>query len=294
MIVQVKLLQFYLIPHIHLLLLFLKLSTFHIRLETGLHIQVNTVGLPVGSGLGSSASLAVATAGALFCWMCELQFGASFSNEQLQMINDHAFSAEKIMHGNPSGLDNTVSTYGGAIRFIRKEETIECSPIPRFPQLDILLTNTHVPRSTKTLVAAVQSRKDHFPLIVSRIFDSIEQIVLNWCQLCEQIDDTHLSKSQYDQLSELVEVNHHLLCALGVGHPALTRVVDVTKEYGLATKLTGAGGGGCAVTVLPPNLTQAERQNFICSLTERLAECTVLPSSIGGSGILLHEIDSFP
>jgi mevalonate kinase len=45
-------------------------------------------------------------------------------------------------------------------------------------------------------------------------------------------------------------MNHHLLCALGVGHAALDQVVSITREEGLPTKLTGAGGGGCAFTVL--------------------------------------------
>jgi GHMP kinases C terminal len=47
-------------------------------------------------------------------------------------------------------------------------------------------------------------------------------------------------------------MNHHLLCALGVGHPSLSTVVNASDECGMACKLTGAGGGGCAITLLPP------------------------------------------
>jgi mevalonate kinase len=47
-------------------------------------------------------------------------------------------------------------------------------------------------------------------------------------------------------------MNHHLLCALGVGHPSLSAVVNASEECGMACKLTGAGGGGCAITLLPP------------------------------------------
>lgn len=46
-------------------------------------------------------------------------------------------------------------------------------------------------------------------------------------------------------------MNHHLLCALGVGHPSLSAVVNASEESGMACKLTGAGGGGCAITLLP-------------------------------------------
>lgn len=60
-------------------------------------------------------------------------------------------------------------------------------------------------------------------------------------------------------------MNHHLLCGVGVGHPALTAVVEAaaaattTKKSssssgsssGFAAKLTGAGGGGCAIVLSP-------------------------------------------
>ena len=46
-------------------------------------------------------------------------------------------------------------------------------------------------------------------------------------------------------------MNHHLLCALDVSHPSLDAVFKVSKSEGLSCKLTGAGGGGCAITLLP-------------------------------------------
>jgi mevalonate kinase len=47
--------------------------------------------------------------------------------------------------------------------------------------------------------------------------------------------------------------NHAHLVELGVSHPALEMIVAATGQepFNLATKLTGAGGGGCAVTLIP-------------------------------------------
>lgn len=46
--------------------------------------------------------------------------------------------------------------------------------------------------------------------------------------------------------------NHEHLVTLGVSHPALETIRSKTAvPHGLSTKLTGAGGGGCAVTLIP-------------------------------------------
>lgn len=47
-------------------------------------------------------------------------------------------------------------------------------------------------------------------------------------------------------------MNHHLLCAMGVGHRAFDTVHRVARECGFPSKLTGAGGGGCAFCLIVP------------------------------------------
>lgn len=63
--------------------------------------------LPVGMGLGSSAAYSVSLVAGL--WNI---FGYLKGIENKEMINNWAFQAECIMHGTPSGIDNTVSTFG--------------------------------------------------------------------------------------------------------------------------------------------------------------------------------------
>lgn len=59
--------------------------------------------------------------------------------------------------------------------------------------------------------------------------------------------------AQVSTLEKLIDENHAHLVSLGVGHPALEAVKAKAGEqpWGLHTKLTGAGGGGCAVTIIP-------------------------------------------
>ena len=49
-------------------------------------------------------------------------------------------------------------------------------------------------------------------------------------------------------------MNQHHLNALGVGHASLDQLCQVTTAHGLHSKLTGAGGGGCGITLLRPGL----------------------------------------
>lgn len=51
----------------------------------------------------------------------------------------------------------------------------------------------------------------------------------------------------------MIDENHGHLVTLGVSHPALEaiRAKTALEPFGLKTKLTGAGGGGCAVTLIP-------------------------------------------
>lgn len=84
--------------------------------------------LPVGAGLGSSASYSVCVATALLQLNGYLSAGTGMDvAAQRDLVNQWAFQAEKVIHGNPSGIDNTVSTLGGAVMF-KKGEKIE--PLP--------------------------------------------------------------------------------------------------------------------------------------------------------------------
>jgi len=57
------------------------------------------------------------------------------------------------------------------------------------------------------------------------------------------------------QLGRFMNVNHALLEALGVGHPALSRIVLAARSAGAyGAKLTGAGGGGCMIAFCPKSL----------------------------------------
>jgi len=248
--------------------------------------------LPTGAGLGSSAAYCVCMAAALLT-VCEeipnpQKDGVSagrWTVEDLELINKWAFQGERVIHGNPSGVDNAVSTWGGALRF----QQGKISSLKRPPTLKILLTNTKVPRSTKALVASVRSRLLKFPEIVTPLLASINAISLECERLLGEMAAAP-ALEHYLVLEELIDMNQHHLNALGVGHASLDQLCQVTMAHGLHSKLTGAGGGGCGITLLRPDLEQPEVEATKQALTDCGFDCW--ETSIGAPGISVHSAAS--
>ncbi|GAA5805260.1 hypothetical protein HPULCUR_010774 [Helicostylum pulchrum] len=235
--------------------------------------------LPVGAGLGSSASYSVAIATALLILVGEIptDFNKSeLRQEYLSKINGYAFKAEEVIHGNPSGVDNAVATYGGAKTFMRGQGF---ATLEGFQSLRLLLTNTKVPRSTNLLVAGVGAKRKTYPLIIEPMLESMNAIALH----CRDAFKKSQSKSDLmDELEDLVGLNHCLLEGLGVSHPSLEKVRTITAESGLKTKLTGAGGGGCAVTFIRDDVEQIVIDKVLDQLKEEGFDC--YQTNVGGTG----------
>lgn len=244
--------------------------------------------LPTGAGLGSSAAYSVCLAAGLLtaCGITPnpLRDGETvgrWASEHLELINTWALRGERVIHGNPSGVDNAVSTWGGALRY--QQGTI--TALKRLPTLQILLTNTKVPRSTKALVARVQGRLLKFPKIVAPLLASIDAISLQCQQVLEDMVAAPAAE-HYLMLEELIDMNQHHLNALGVGHASLDQLCQVTQARGLHSKLTGAGGGGCGITLLRPDLEPQDVEAAKQALSGCGFDCW--ETSVGAPGVSAH------
>lgn len=249
--------------------------------------------LPTGAGLGSSAAFSVCVAAALLSAsgaiptpLKDWDITARWSQEHMELINSWAFQGEMIIHGNPSGVDNAVGTWGGMLRFLSGK----IIPLSRVPLLRILLTNTKVPRSTKVLVAGVKDKMNKFPSIMYPVLESVDAISCTCEKTLSDMTSEPITGEHYNVLEELIDINQHHLNVMGVGHPALDTLCSVTLARGLHSKLTGAGGGGCGITLLRPETDCLVIQNTIQDLQSFGFDCW--ETSIGGPGVQQHSSHS--
>uniref|UniRef100_A0A665TWS6 Mevalonate kinase n=1 Tax=Echeneis naucrates TaxID=173247 RepID=A0A665TWS6_ECHNA len=245
--------------------------------------------LPTGAGLGSSAAYSVCLAAALLSAsgaiptpLKEWDHTGRWCQEDLELINSWAFQGETIIHGNPSGVDNAVGTWGGMLRFLAGK----IIPLNRVPLLRILLTNTKVPRSTKVLVARVKDKINKFPSIMTPVLDSVDAISCTCEKVLSEMTCEPITGEHYNILEELIDINQHHLNVMGVGHPTLDTLCQVTRTRGLHSKLTGAGGGGCGITLLRPETDYSVVQSTVQDLRDCGFDCW--ETSIGGPGVQQH------
>lgn len=214
--------------------------------------------IPIAAGLGSSASVSVCLAAALLVQSRALSGPhpdqqTNEAEEQLERINRWAFVGEMLIHGNPSGVDNTVSTNGHAVLFQRKDynKPPSVSVLRDFPELPLLLVDTCQPKSTAAEVAKVANLKNTHPLVVENTLNAIDSITKSVYERISSDEFDPASPESIVHLGELMSINHGLLTSLGVSHPRLERLRYLVDQSGVGwTKLTGAGGGGCAITLL--------------------------------------------
>lgn len=189
--------------------------------------------LPSSSGLGSSAAVTVATLSAI-----NDEFKKNYSLEE---IADMAFAIEKkVQKGRASPTDTSVSTFGGLV-FITGTSRRRLVP----QNFQIVIGNSMVSHNTSRMVEMVADLKKRQPDICDPIIDAIGAVAVAAMH--------HMSDAQ--QLGKLMNMNHALLEALGVGHPALAKLILASRAAGAyGAKLTGAGGGGCMVALCPKHL----------------------------------------
>ncbi len=198
--------------------------------KAGLDVAISS-DIPVSAGLGSSAAVAASTIVATSHLL-----GTELPRDQIFRL---AYETERLVHGTPSGIDPAIATYGGTMQF-QKGKDFEALKVEA--KVPLVIGNTEVERSTGELVATVRRMREKHRYIIEPVMRTGGRVALMAVEA--------LKKGDLESVGDMMNINHGLLCAVGVSHQALERLVYAARESGaLGAKLTGGGGGGCMVAL---------------------------------------------
>ncbi|MDI6768473.1 MAG: mevalonate kinase [Anaerolineales bacterium] len=214
--------------------------------------------IPVASGLGSGAAVSIAILRALSAF-----FGQPLPDERVSAL---AYEVEKLHHGTPSGIDNTVITYAKPVYFI-KNQPIEIFQVAK--PFTLLIGDTGIASPTRAVVGDVRKLWEAEPVRFETIFDSVAGIARKARKAIES-GETHL-------LGALMNENHALLQEMTVSSPELERLVEAARAAGAdGAKLSGGGRGGNMIALVRPAnakkisaalLKSGARQTIITTIT---------------------------
>ena len=197
--------------------------------------------VPIGSGLGSSAAVTVATLAALYRYH-NIRFNK-------QSLAHDAHMVEQDVQGVASPLDTLVSTYGGLV-YLSRNKKVEHINVDFNVPFVVGYTNKH--GNTGKMVKDVRSLKNRNPKVINPVITSMGNLT-NYAKQA-------ILKGDFNKVGELMNINHGFLDVLGVNTLELSRMVYSARDAGaIGAKTTGAGGGGSIISLCPGKVDEVAR-----------------------------------
>jgi mevalonate kinase len=202
--------------------------------EPDLLVSVTST-IPIARGLGSGAAVATAVARAL-----AHHLGGSPQPEEISRL---VYEVEKLHHGTPSGIDNSVIAYEQPVFFVRGEGIMRLSVEA---PLSLVIADTGVVSSTREVVGDLRRRWQVQPEHYEGLFDEIGAIA--------RLAKAAIERGDPRAVGQLMNENHELLKTIGVSSLELDTLVEAALATGaLGAKMSGAGWGGNMLALVEPH-----------------------------------------
>lgn len=186
--------------------------------------------IPNERGMGSSAASSVGVARALFNY-----FDIKHTEED---ILEWANISEKIIHGNPSGIDINVIMNNKSVYFIR-DKKIETFPINLNAYL--VIGDTGIKGKTKEAVSDVKKLLDKD----AKYMEYVDNL-----SILSDEARSYIENKDLENLGNTMNKAHENLQKLQVSSKELDEMVNIANENkALGAKLTGGGRGGCMIAL---------------------------------------------
>ncbi|MBL7183193.1 MAG: mevalonate kinase [Anaerolineae bacterium] len=199
--------------------------------------------IPIARGLGSGAAVSTAIVRALSQHFDRAQykhFETLAHPLSSRTISDLVYETEKIHHGTPSGIDNTVIAFEKPVYFVR-DRKIEIFSV-KSPFL-LVIADTGIASPTKIAVSHVRRAWEREREKYEELFDEIGTIA--------EMGRQAIERGEIETVGRLMDENHRLLQLMGVSSPELEGLVKAARQGGaLGAKLSGAGRGGNVIALV--------------------------------------------
>ncbi len=225
--------------------------------EPDWHITVSST-IPMAGGLGSGAAVSTAIVRALAA-------ACGHGSLPAEQISQLVYEVERLHHGTPSGIDNTVIAFEQPVYFVRGEPPVRFHVARPFM---LLIADSGVASPTRVAVADVRHGWERAPQRYEMLFDEIARVV----------DGAHAAiiGGTTGVLGPLMNVNQELLAQLGVSSPEIDRLVLAALQAGASgAKLSGAGRGGNVIATAIP-----EKVNTVAAALEAAGARRVIVTAV--------------
>jgi len=200
--------------------------------------------IPIASGLGSGASITAAVIRALAVY---LDLAHLVTDEWVSRLT---YEVEKVHHGTPSGIDNTVVAYERPVYFVRHHPLNHIETFEIAEPLRLLIADTGVSSSTKSVVTDVRRCWQKEPERFESIFDGCGEIAV--------AARAAIESGNRREIGRLMTRNQALLVEMTVSSSELNHLVGVSLGAGaLGAKLSGGGRGGNMIALVTRETEEA-------------------------------------
>jgi mevalonate kinase len=227
------------------------LDTLSLTAEPALTITVRSE-IPIASGLGSGAAMAAAVIRAAYN---HLNAESPASDATVSSLTYHV---ERILHGTPSGIDNSVVSTEKPIYFVRQEPENLIEILHVGTPLHILVADTGIVSRTKDVVGDVRRQWLERTGDFDALFDCCGRIARSARKAIE--------RGEFNQLGRFMTANQDCLRDLTVSSNELERLVKAAEDAGaLGAKLSGAGRGGNMIALVDEETVNKVREALLAA-----------------------------
>ncbi len=208
--------------------------------------------IPVASGLGSGAAVSAALVRGLAA-----AAGRTLPPEDVSAL---AYEVEKLHHGTPSGIDNTVIAYEQPVYFVRGRPP---EPFAIGSPFRLAIADSGISSPTRVTVGDVRRAWEQTPARYEALFDRVAAVV--------EAARTVIAGGCPAELGPLLDDNHALLQEIGVSCERLDVLAAAARAAGaLGAKLSGGGRGGNLIALVEDDTAEAVSASLCAAGAQRV------------------------